>query len=76
MAQNDTNEAMYGLNGGINSGFMYWKSTRENLVLINDIIKGECCLFVYDGSGKIELKQRISQQSNLPLQNSPSILVD
>jgi hypothetical protein len=76
VAQNDTNEAMYGLNGGINSGFMYWKSTRENLELINDIIKGECCLFVYDGSGKIELKQRISQQSNLPLQNSPSILVD
>ena len=38
MAQNDTNKD-FELN--INSGFMYWKSTRENLELINDIIKGE-----------------------------------
>ena len=46
VAQNDTNEAMYGLSGGINSGFMYWKSTRENLELINDIIKevSDACL--------------------------------
>jgi hypothetical protein len=39
MAQNDTNRVVYPLN--INSGFMYWKSTRENLELINDIITGE-----------------------------------
>lgn len=47
VAQNDTNVVVYGLDGGVNSGFMYWKSTRENLKLINDIIKGEWCLYVY-----------------------------
>ena len=38
IAQNDTNKA-YVLS--LNSGFMYWKRTRQNIDLINDIITGE-----------------------------------
>jgi len=36
IAQNDTNPMVYELN--INSGFMYWKRTDQNLDLIHDII--------------------------------------
>ncbi|KAL7492556.1 hypothetical protein ACHAWT_001673 [Skeletonema menzelii] len=36
IAQNDTNPTVYELN--INSGFMYWKRTDQNLDLIHDII--------------------------------------
>lgn len=40
VAQNDTNAENYQLS--INSGFMYWKATTDNVDLIDDIIKGEC----------------------------------
>ena len=40
IGQNDTNGEIYKVN--LNSGFMYWKRTKRNLDLIDDIIKGEC----------------------------------
>lgn len=39
IGQNDTNKDIYLVN--MNSGFMYWKRTKKNLDLIDDIIKGE-----------------------------------
>ncbi len=39
IGQNDTNGEIYKVN--MNSGFMYWKHTKRNLDLIDDIIKGE-----------------------------------
>lgn len=39
IGQNDTNSEIYKVN--MNSGFMYWKRTKRNLDLIDDIIKGE-----------------------------------
>ena len=49
VAQNDTNPTNYELN--INSGFMYWKRTPDNLDLIKDILTGEwvmlCLLMIH-----------------------------
>jgi len=46
VAQNDTNPTNYELD--INSGFMYWKATADNLELIDDIIKGEFWAFEFE----------------------------
>ena len=45
IAQNDTNLENYELD--INSGFMYWKRTPDNLDLIKDILTGECIVQYY-----------------------------
>lgn len=45
IAQNDTNLENYELD--INSGFMYWKRTPENLDLIKDILTGEWVMLCY-----------------------------
>ena len=45
IAQNDTNLENYELD--INSGFMYWKRTPQNLDLIKDILTGECIVQYY-----------------------------
>jgi hypothetical protein len=45
VAQNDTNPGNYELS--INSGFMYWKRTTQNLDLIKDILTGEWVMLYY-----------------------------
>ncbi len=46
IAQNDTNLENYELD--INSGFMYWKRTPQNLDLIKDILTGECIMSTHE----------------------------